>query len=39
MTKAHLYVSSPAPYKFLRFKNDGNCLHYMNASASILEDL
>jgi hypothetical protein len=39
MTKARLYVTSHAPYKFLRCKNDGDYLHSMNAPASVLEDL
>jgi hypothetical protein len=39
MTKAHLYVMSHTLSKFLRCKNDEDCVHSMNAPALILEDL
>jgi hypothetical protein len=38
MTEARLYVMRPAPYKLLKYKAYGDCLHSMNALASIVED-
>jgi hypothetical protein len=35
----HLYVTSPAPYKLLKYKTDGDCQHSMNVPASVLEGL
>jgi hypothetical protein len=37
--KAHLCVTRLAPYKLLKYKTDGDCLHSMNALALVLEDL
>jgi hypothetical protein len=33
-----LYVMIPALYKLLKYKTDGDCLHSINALASVLED-
>jgi hypothetical protein len=36
-TEAHLYVTRLAPYKLLKYKTFGDCLHSMNVPALVLE--
>jgi hypothetical protein len=36
--EARLYVTRPAPYKLLKYKIYGDCLHSMNALALVHED-
>jgi hypothetical protein len=36
--EARSYVTRLAPYKFLKCKIYGDCLHSMNAPALVLED-
>jgi hypothetical protein len=38
MTEARLYVTRHVPYKLLKYKTDGDCLHSLNAPASVLDD-
>jgi hypothetical protein len=38
MGKACLCVMRPTSYKLLKYRTDGDCLHSVNAPASVLED-